>query len=648
MNNTGTSKEKAGIIFAVLPVYLDFLAGIFKKNDHDVFYLGLSSLGQSAQAERQRAVKLREAGIVPLPVEGLPRLTGALEGLSDPEMKLQDKTNQIASARLLAAFAGLYPNNADVARKLRIAVQSMSAGQVLTVGQVNCWARAHQGRNHVLIYPSVRGLLVFGLVSNVRLLVVPVNLLVEPLIAAAQVMRKIFRSMLDTPTRNKHPVATTPLDSGIVRISRAVFVTHAGLSYGNLFQKTIFYSDRTDSELHPSNMLHFDYCGLPSPSEEIRWVCLGSERQAFLAGWFYALAAIVRGIVCVRSFAQIMGLLLLARFYAIFMAYSKKLEAYPDLKVALIDYEVLCPKALLLAFESRNVKTVATQERFIGSFCAIAGTIVDSYLCGSEYVAEVMRKSSAYSVDHYVPVGQYKSDHLFAARQSLPPLVLQTPIKQGRKIITALGFHTHMDWYRSQSDPWLNWTAHQQFLEDMIRLSRDIPNSFIIIRYKTVDWLSLPVFAETVHEIESSANMAISKDYEKSFFSYDLCANSHLVIAKHTSLGDECLTAGIPVLFHEYTHNFERLLASAFDYSPTRIMCFRYQDLLARVKIILNSDPHAMTPDYEYLKSVVYGGLGDGKVRERIHAHIESMLRDDVSENSIGHSSAVNSRVYSH
>ena len=33
-----------------------------------------------------------------------------------------------------------------------------------------------------------------------------------------------------------------------------------------------------------------------------------------------------------------------------------------------------------------------------------------------------------------------------------------------------------------------------------------------------------------------------------------------------------------------------------------------------------------MTPDYEYLKSVVYGGLGDGKVRERIHAHIDSLL----------------------
>ena len=643
-----TSSARADIIFATLPACFDFLARILGRFGCRVFYLGLLSPGQSVQAESRRAIVLREAGIMPLPLENLPRLTGVLESLSDPERKLQDRTNQIAPARLLAVFAGLYPNNADVARKLRIAVQSMSAGQVLTVGQVNCWARAHQGRNHLLIYPSVRGLLVFGLVSNVRLLVVPVSLLVEPLIAAAQVVRKIFRSMLSPPARNEHHVVTTRLDAGVVQTYRAAFVTHAGLSYGNLFQKTLFYSDRADSELHPSKLLHFDYCGIPCPSEKIRWVSLGSERQALKEGLYHALVGIVRGAVGVRSFSQIVGLLLLARFYAIFMAYSRKLEACPDLKVALIDYEVLCPKALLIAFESRSIKTVATQERFIGGFYEIAGTIVNSYLCGSEYVAEFMKKSSTYFVDHYVPVGQYKSDHLLAARLSSPPLALQAPITQGRKIITALGFHTHMDWYSSQSDPWLNWTAHRNFLEDMIRLSRDIPNIFIIIRYKAVDWLSLPIFSEVVQEIESSENVVISKDYEKSFVSYDLCANSHLVIAKHTSLGDECLAVGIPVLFHEYTHNAMRLVAHAFDYSPTRIMCFNYQELLERVKIILSGDPHAMTPDYEYLKLVVYGGLGDGKVQERIHAHIESLLCDDLSGNSTGHSSTVDGGVYSH
>ena len=624
----GASSERADIIFAALPTYFDFLARILKRLGYRVFYLGLLSPGQSAQAERRRAIVLREAGIVPLPLEYLPHMTGAHVDLGDSEGKAQGAIASIAPVRLLRTFECLYPNNVDIVGKLHTVAQSLCMSQVVVVGQVNCWARAQQSRNHLLICPNLRGLLVFGLASNARSLVVPIGLLVEPLIAGAQAIRGFLRAGMSVVVRREHSMGTVPVDAWTVPTSRVVFVPHDGLSYGSLFQKTLFYSDRADSELHPSNLLHFDYRGAPSPSGTIRWVCLGSERQALLAGLSYALVAISRGIVGVRSLSQVVGLLLLARLYAIFMVYSKKLEAYPDLRIALIDYEVLCPKSLLLAFESRGIKTVATQERFINSFFAIAGTVLHGYLCGSEYGAEVMRKSPAYSVEQYVPVGQYRSDYLLGLRQSSPPQILQVPIVSGRKIITALGFHTHMNWHTSQSDPVRNWTAHRQFLEDMIRLSRDISNVFIVLRYKVIDWVSLPVFAAAIQEIESSGNMVISADYDESFFSYRLCANSHVVIAKHTSLGDECLAAGIPVLFHEYTHNFERLLANAFDYSPTRIMCFSYQELLARVKIILSGDPHAMTPDYEYLKSVVYGGLGDGKVRERIHTHIESLLSE--------------------
>ena len=88
------------------------------------------------------------------------------------------------------------------------------------------------------------------------------------------------------------------------------------------------------------------------------------------------------------------------------------------------------------------------------------------------------------------------------------------------------------------------------------------------------------------------------------------------------------MSVGIPVLFHEYTHNSERLVADKFDYTPARIMCFNYQELLERAKIILSGTPNVMTGDYEYLKNVVYGGLGDGRVKERIHAHIEEMLSE--------------------
>src|SRR5207247_1114874 len=97
--------------------------------------------------------------------------------------------------------------------------------------------------------------------------------------------------------------------------------------------------------------------------------------------------------------------------------------------------------------------------------------------------------------------------------------------------------------------------AHEHFLRDMLRMAADIPSAFIVCRFKYADWTLLPRFATIVAEIESRENLTISTEYDKPFFSYGLCAHSDLVIAKPTSLADECLAVGIPVLFHDYTHN---------------------------------------------------------------------------------------------
>lgn len=618
--------NKTDIIFELLPAYLVPVARVFRTLGHRVFYLRLSHAAYPLEAEKRRALTLREAGIVPLPLEHLSRLAGIRCYISDPDRKLRARSNELAPTALLQAFEDLYPNNADIVTKLRTVVQTIAAERLATANQVNRWAEAHSGRKHLLICSSLNGLLIFDLASNVRLLVVPVDLFIKAGIMAVRIFRQGLYAITVALTPKGPSAAAEPPGSGNVSASRMVFVTHEGLGYGQLYQKTLFYSGRIESEQHPENLLHFDYSGVPGPSEKIKWVCLGQQRQALLSGLYHGLVAMTRGIFRIRRAREVIGLLLMSRCYSGFKSYSKKLVAFPDLKVALIDYEQLCPKELLLAFDARKIKTVAAQERFVASFYAISGAILDTYLCGSEFVAGIMQKSSSYHVDHYVPVGQHRTDHLVTARRSPPPRVLEAPIARGHRIITALGFHTHLDWYNSQPDPVLNWTAHRQFLEDMVRLSRDIPDVFIILRFKFVDWVSLPVFAEVVREIESSGNMTISMDYEISHYSAELCAHSDLVIAKHTSLADECLAAGIPVLFHEYTHNTERLVADTFDYSPTRVMCFNYQDLLERSLTILGGDPHAMTADYEYLKNVVFGGLGDGRVRERIHAHIDSLL----------------------
>lgn len=629
VSNRKTKTVKSmDIIFVTLPKYLVPISTLLRKLGYRVFYLKLSR-NKNIITENISVEKLKHAGILPLPFEDIAFFKDYSEMDSDPEMKSFKRVQEIAPLEFLQVFEKLFPNIPNLSKKLQIAVHSTVSIQMMYVtGKVNIWAGAHPDRNYLLIDVDPLCLTAPKLAPNVRLFVIPLDILGTGMASVTNIVRNVPGSLKSKLKFKGHVGGPTKTHSEEAERCRIALVTHQGLNYGNLFLKDLFYSTRRDSELHPEKLLYFDYSGVGSPSGKLKWVYLGDHRQSWISNISSALVAIRHGILHIRHFRHILGLLILARIYVIFRSFSTKLESYPDLKMALIDYEILCPKELLLAFESKGIQTVAAQERFFFSFYNSFGTILNYYLCGSQYAADSMKLSPLYSVDHFLPVGQYRSDNLLEAKKSPPPHILVAPIDKGLKIITALGFHTHTEWQNSQLDPMLSWKAHQQFLDDIIRLSSEIPDIFIILRYKYVDWMSLPIFAETIQKIKTTDNITISIDYEKSFFSYDLCAHSDLVIAKPTSLTDECLAAGIPVLFHEYTHNTKRLVADAIAYTPARILCFNYQDLKERVQIILSGSPNAITEDYDYLRKVVYGGLGDGRVKERIHTHLEKKIAE--------------------
>jgi hypothetical protein len=617
------------IIFITLPKYLEPISILLQKFGHQVYYLKLSGY-KNIDMENISAERLKQAGVLPLPIEDLASFKGFSELDSDPTMKVYERTQQIAPVEFLRFFEKLFPNNPNISKKLQIIVNLEITNLFLKgIGKVNIWADAHPNRNFLLVDVSFSALINQKPRPNVKLLIIPLDDFIYLINMIFSFFNQILHSRKTTAKAEKINERSKKIDSNDLNESRVVLVTHQGLNYGNLFQKDLFYSSRIDSELYPERLIHFDYSGVTSPSEKLTWIFVATHRHSMFSNFYSAFGAIKVGLPHIRHLRHIIGFFLFTRCYVVYRSFSKNLAAYPGLKIALIDYEILCPKELLLAFENRGIRTVAVQERIILSFYKLYGsTILSHYLCGSPYSAENMKNSPLYSVDHYLPVGQYRSDNLMEAIKSPPPKILEAPIAKGLKVITVLGFHTQLEWHNSQLDLFLNWKSHQQFLDDIIRLSLEIPDVFIILRYKNVDWVSLPIFAETIQKINASDKVTISMDYDKFLVSYDLCAHSDLVIAKHTSLADECLSVGIPVLFHEYTHNTERLVADAFDYSPSKIMCFNYQELKERALIILSGTPNAMTEDYDYLKNVVYGGLGDGRVKERIHAHIEKMIAE--------------------
>jgi uncharacterized protein YaiI (UPF0178 family) len=617
------------IIFSKLPDYLDWFGLFLKKTGPNVYYLelGPNHFSDSTKTS-ERVAYLKERGVLPLPLSELTDFKYFSEINYDPEMIVSRFVREMTPPGLLTAFGSLFPGITDINKKMRIIVHSQIAPQYLTItSKVNIWGRYHPDRNFLLINTSSDGFLNPPLEKNIYQIVLPMDILSSGLKMAWNGISSLLRLFSSHP--KIEPGNSKPSMTTAVLLAKVAFVVHKGLDYGTLYRKDLYYSTDKSSPLHPERLIYIDYSGWSSPSEKLTWVQMGNHRQFTMLLFSSALIGICRGLFHVRRLRHILGLIALTRSYCIYRSFLQQIQRIPDLKVALIDYDFLCPKEFILACESLGITTIASQERFISTFGNLfSSLIVRQYLCNSRYAADMMQCSEIKCVDEYIPVGQYRSDELVKERSGTPPVILARPIAEKKKIITALGFHTHLEWHHSQTAPLLNWNAHIHFIEDLIRLSRDIPGVFIILRYKNLDWISLPVFSEVIQKIRMLDNIVISEDYDKDYVSYELCAHSDLVIAKHTSLADECLSVGIPVLFHEYNQNSERFIADAFDYSPTNIMCFNYDELKERAQIILSGTPNEMTKDYNYLKREVYAELGDGKVKERIYIYIEKMLSE--------------------
>ena len=169
---------------------------------------------------------------------------------------------------------------------------------------------------------------------------------------------------------------------------------------------------------------------------------------------------------------------------------------YPKLKIALIDYDFLCPKSIILAFTSLKIKTIAVQERFIASFYNTQNVLIDDYFTPSKNMNRIIRNNKSIIAKNLIPTGQYRADKILITKKN-----------HKKKTIVALGFQTVSPVYVSQPEYLLNWKASKLFLEDMYKLSKDMNYCKIIIRLKIDKYYDMPYFRDIIKRIKKKKNI---------------------------------------------------------------------------------------------------------------------------------------------
>ena len=243
-----------------------------------------------------------------------------------------------------------------------------------------------------------------------------------------------------------------------------------------------------------------------------------------------------------------------------------------------------------------------------------------------EYTANVLKDSKYYDIKNVIPVGLYRSDYITLYKKKNIPKEISKAKENGKKIVVFLGHHSSNYWFDSYIATSTSWSAQINFLEDVIRFSKNLNNAFVILRYKSLVWMTNVYFKDILNKINNCENIIISMHQNESFYGYKLCANADLIVAKHTSIADECLSHEIPVLFYEYTHNMKGIVSDAFDYSPSGLMCYNFEKLLEKSKSLLFDSSSKLKNEITKLNKTIYYVKEKGNIKNKIIGQLENLI----------------------
>ena len=418
---------------------------------------------------------------------------------------------------------------------------------------------------------------------------------------------------------------------------RVLYFPHLSVKYSELYSKDHYYSFNKNSALHPSKVLHvefgefykdyFDFKQLDVESIDIYILRPKIKQLLKLAPYIYARIHYL--LLCNRNFwgrpLDSLKLLRLANILFIELAryesYRLSCQCFKNAKIALVGYDIQFPPALSVALESLDLKTVAVQERFLNPYIQIYCMTFDTYMVPSERALKVSLSRSDWAMKRIVPVGLQRSDYLYASQHSV------TERKEiGRsKVVLVLDFHSEKDAHYSPLAILNSWPSNLNFYNSIITLAKEFPDVQFTIRGKQIQWLDIPFFYDVQKTILSIPNITISTDYKTQQLQYRLAAESDMVVARHTSMVDECIVAGKPVVIVDYYPNASSYVGKLIDYSGFAFTALSREELSYWVTKVL-IDGHRPEKLDDASEVTQFFGPYDGCAKKRIRMETASIL----------------------
>ena len=413
------------------------LMKLLKYFKFKVFYIEIES--ESIFHKNETAIQLKKKNIIPLPIEfGKQISTKALSlHVEDVEEIAYKKNIKMIPDKILKQYCNLFSINKTEVKALRLLIQDIIClQQRILSSRIAMWSNLYPSEKMIFISFKFRSFFTTDAIPNVTKIIIPIDVLVY----LGRIVKNFFLSLLMSKNKKQNGKNINENYVGNPDEKNVAFVTHKGLFYGskehNLFDKTLYYSNDKNSPLNKHNILHFDYTNFSCPEKDINWVCLKKVKVNRIFFFFKTLLACLKTFYLIRNWSTFLAWSFYIQQYNTYIKYCEVIKKFKKLKIAIIDYDYLCPKTLILALKKNNIKTVATQERFITTFyTSYCNVVLDTYYTASEYTANFMKNSKYHDIKNIIPVGQYRSDYISLYKNEDAPEEISKARNDGKKIL---------------------------------------------------------------------------------------------------------------------------------------------------------------------------------------------------------------------
>lgn len=338
-----------------------------------------------------------------------------------------------------------------------------------------------------------------------------------------------------------------------------LYFPHQGIWYGNLFKKDHFYIKEKDCPFHPSKILHLsigDTVDLPSKT-------LSFYNQNDIPFWDFSRISLFSWRECLNRYLKILFKnkqilfsvtiwehLIFFKSIHTLNRYSNGAKKFTNAKVALLGYASITDPHLVLGLSMNKINVVATEERLLQSFHRLSPIIADYYFVLGGESEKILKKDSFFvSIKKIIPIGPIRLDLISSFRNVKEQKY--TEIKKMYFLFLVCDYHSTETEEENRFQLGNNWKMNKRFYKDMIQIAKYFPNAYFAIKGKNTNILKNPNFIELINEIKKLPNIAFEEDLD-TYSPYLMAHLCDACIALHTSLGDEILAAGKPVVFYDW------------------------------------------------------------------------------------------------